>query len=293
MMFSPQLTRMSLAMCLVNRQQITVAIVVNLSSDYVIGPHGLLSSKARILVTNSIAFLKQFDRLAFIRRGIILEDDTYENCMLNEGSELRKLVWVHLEALDILLLTSIWRSKEHGTGNASGSSTPFHRSGAQTPRPDDESTVTLSSDGSPTEKSRVDLIPLYRGKEIGTAVLAQPTEPRAPLGGMSQEHSEQGQVKREVYLKYLQAASKSGFAFFLLFIVIQQMMSVAANLILRSWGEHNRATGDNSGRFDYLLAYGLSSLASVIFSASAAVVIWVFCSVRSARYLHDSVSYVC
>ena len=60
--------------------------------DRVIGPCGLLATKARVLVTNSIAFLKQFDRLAFIRRGIILEFDTYDACMANEQSELRKLV---------------------------------------------------------------------------------------------------------------------------------------------------------------------------------------------------------
>lgn len=107
---------------------------------------------------------------------------------------------------------------------------------------------------------------------------------------MSREHSEQGQVKRDVYLRYLEAASKSGFSIFLAFIVLQQAMSVAANLILRNWGEHNRASGDNSGRFNYLLGYGLSSLASVMFAGSAAVVIWVYCSIRSARHLHDSVS---
>ncbi|KZP22608.1 P-loop containing nucleoside triphosphate hydrolase protein [Athelia psychrophila] len=238
--------------------------------DHVIGPHGLLSGKARILVTNSIAFLKQFDRLAFIRRGIILEDDTFENCMANEQSELRKLV------------------EEHGTGNSSGYSTPFHRSGSQTLRLDDESTLTASSEDSPTERMSSTLASLHRRKSLRTAVLAPSLAARAPLGGMSQEHSEQGQVKQDVYMKYLQAASKTGFGFFLLFIVIQQTMSVAANLILRQWGEHNRTTGNNSGRFDYLLAYGLSLLASVFFSGAAAVVIWVFCSVRSARYLHDS-----
>lgn len=38
----------------------------------VIGPQGILASKARILVTNSIAFVKQFDEVVYIRRGIIL-----------------------------------------------------------------------------------------------------------------------------------------------------------------------------------------------------------------------------
>lgn len=64
------------------------------SSDYVIGPQGILSSKCRVLVTNSIAFLKQFDELAFMRRGIILETGNYEELISNESSEVHKLMYV-------------------------------------------------------------------------------------------------------------------------------------------------------------------------------------------------------
>ncbi|KAG6844742.1 hypothetical protein H0H87_004074 [Tephrocybe sp. NHM501043] len=60
--------------------------------DNVIGPNGLLSTKARILVTNSIAFVKQFDQLAFVRRGIILENGSYDVLISNPDGELSKLV---------------------------------------------------------------------------------------------------------------------------------------------------------------------------------------------------------
>jgi hypothetical protein len=61
-------------------------------ADNVIGPNGLLSTKARILVTNSIAFIHQFDSLAFIRRGIILEKGSYQSLIANPNSEISKLV---------------------------------------------------------------------------------------------------------------------------------------------------------------------------------------------------------
>lgn len=61
--------------------------------DHIIGPNGLLASKARILVTNSIAFIRQFDSLAYIRRGIILESGTYESLMSNPDAEIAKLVY--------------------------------------------------------------------------------------------------------------------------------------------------------------------------------------------------------
>ena len=44
------------------------------------------------LVTNSIAFIQQFDSLAFIRRGVILESGTYESLMQNPEAEIAKLV---------------------------------------------------------------------------------------------------------------------------------------------------------------------------------------------------------
>jgi len=59
---------------------------------------------------------------------------------------------------------------------------------------------------------------------------------------------------------------------------------------LRSWGEHNRELGDNSGMFHYLLGYGFFSLLSTILGGLSAVIMWVFCGLRGARRLHDSVS---
>lgn len=67
-----------------------------LYADHVIGPHGILATKARILVTNSIAFIKQFDQIIFIRRGIILESGPYQTLIANPEGELSKLVCVVL-----------------------------------------------------------------------------------------------------------------------------------------------------------------------------------------------------
>lgn len=41
--------------------------------DRVIGPNGLLASKARLLCTNSIPFVRQADELLLLRKGVIIE----------------------------------------------------------------------------------------------------------------------------------------------------------------------------------------------------------------------------
>lgn len=66
----------------------------SLFADRVIGPYGLLSTKARLLVTNGITFIKHFDSLLYIRRGIILERGSYHNLVANPNSEILKLVQV-------------------------------------------------------------------------------------------------------------------------------------------------------------------------------------------------------
>ncbi len=102
---------------------------------------------------------------------------------------------------------------------------------------------------------------------------------------------EQGRVKTHVYSEYIRAASKTGFSLFLAAIVAQQASSVLGNLVLRSWGEHNREMGSNAGMLKYLIIYGAASLSSILLGGAAAILMWVLCSLRSAKRLHDAVSY--
>jgi ATP-binding cassette subfamily C (CFTR/MRP) protein 1 len=185
-----------------------------------------------------------------------------------------------------LWLTILFISKGHGKGNGSGSSTPFGTSGSATPKSDggqfdatEEKAYALAL----TEKLR------YRAS-FQKARRIPEVATHKPSGGLTKEHQEQGRVKIEVYKQYIQAASKAGFAFFLFATIAQQAASVLATLTLRYWGEHNREMGDNSGMFKYLLIYGCFSLSSSLLGALSAITMWVYCALRSAKRLHDSVS---
>ncbi|KAJ7126538.1 P-loop containing nucleoside triphosphate hydrolase protein [Mycena crocata] len=231
--------------------------------DHVIGPNGILASQARILVTNSIAFVKQFDQVAFISRGIIRECGSYQSLMENPDGDLSKLV------------------RGHST-SSSGSSTPFITSGSATPNEELTDDKTTEYVGTLSEKLRP-------RTSYPKAVLAPPKPVRAAnSAGLSQEHKEQGRVKKRVYTQYIEAASKAGFVIYLLAASAQQVMTLLGNLALRSWGEHNREMGDNSGMFKYLLIYGLFSLSTTLLGGLANVVMWILCSLRSSKRLHDS-----
>ncbi|KDR65747.1 hypothetical protein GALMADRAFT_232908 [Galerina marginata CBS 339.88] len=235
--------------------------------DNVIGPNGLLATKARILVTNSISFIHQFDSLLFIRRGISLERGSYESLIANPNSEISKLV------------------RGHGNSSStSGSSTPFLASGSLSPSGDDAQHEYLKD----VEHASILSEKLRHRESFQKSRVTIPLSVHPSSKGITKEHQEQGRVKIEVYKKYIQAASKAGFIFFLFATIAQQAASVFATLTLRYWGEHNRETGDNSGMFNYLLVYGLFSLSSSILGAVSAITMWVYCALRSTKRLHDS-----
>ncbi|KAG2056246.1 multidrug resistance-associated ABC transporter [Suillus hirtellus] len=236
--------------------------------DHVIGPQGLLATKARVLVTNSIAYLKYFDQLVYLRRGIIVDSGSYDELMSNPDSEVRKLVHGHATS-----------------GSSSGTTTPGRSSGMSTP-------TTSEGDMQATLVGELESVSekVSRRESFTKAVLATPPKLRdASSDGITKEHSEQGRVKMEVYSQYLRAASKKGFFFFVLATVLQQMVTVTSTVMLRLWGEHNREMGANAGLTDkYFLGYGLSNLMAISLGACAALLIWVFCSLRSSKHLHDS-----
>lgn len=257
--------------------------------DHVLGPRGLLSSKARLVVTNSIAFLSQFDHLAFIRRGVILEQGTYDELSSNDETEVAKLIAGH------------------------GIATPGRASGTTTPRTDNEGTlVGRSRAGTPPSASpKTDLdneklvesdvflekmdkirksgVPSRRARLLDPNADDQPHQSESAKTA-KKEHTEQGRVKRDVYAEYIRAASIWGFSLFLITTILTQLSSVAGNFTLRAWGEHNRSDGVDRGVSFYLLLYGMFSLGSVLSSCAGSILIWVYCSLRSAKRMHDAVS---
>ena len=129
-----------------------------------------------------------------------------------------------------------------------------------------------------------------RRQSFHRAAIAPLPSVRESSTGITKEHSEQGRVKKKVYLQYLHAASKLGFVSLVLAAVIQQAVNVLSTYMLRLWAEHNRELGRNLGLRDiYLLGYGLCSLSSIALAAAAALILWTFCALRSSKYLHDTV----
>ena len=189
------------------------------------------------------------------------------------------------------------------TASTRSSTTSRPQSGTATPVSRDETLVsvevaqTLASTHRPIYQTST-----YKKATKGSVIVAAPELLRA-----KKEHREQGRVKPEVYKEYIAASSVWGFALLAIFVVVQQIVTIGlylpafirslvgllrllgANLVLKSWAQHNQEAGRNTETGKYLALYGLAILASSLLSFFAAIILWVWCVVRSARYLHDKV----
>ncbi len=112
---------------------------------------------------------------------------------------------------------------------------------------------------------------------------------KASSGGLTEEQSAQGRVKPYVYWRYIGAASKTGFAFFVITMAMQQILQILGTFALKHWSEGNRESGENKSAVKYLWAYGLLSMSSAMLNCIASILMLVLCSLKSSKYLHDAV----
>ncbi|KAH9975853.1 P-loop containing nucleoside triphosphate hydrolase protein [Lactifluus volemus] len=239
--------------------------------DQVIGPRGLLATKARVIVTHGISFLSRFDHLVYLRSGIILESGSYAKFAADKESQVYKLIHGH----------------GHATGSASGTPTPFGNDGSAP-----ESGSSTRTEESILTMEKLDTLgeKLTRKRSYGHAVLAPLTSQttKASSGGLSEEQTAQGRVKPKVYWRYVEAASKTGFAFFVITMVLQQALQIFGSFALKHWSEGNRESGENQSAVRYLWAYGIFSLSTAGLNGLGSILILVLCSLRSSKRLHDA-----
>ncbi|KAJ1307098.1 hypothetical protein OPQ81_001216 [Rhizoctonia solani] len=246
--------------------------------DRVIGPNGLLAGKARLHVTNSVAYLDQHDFILMLRRGIILETGTYTEIIADPSKELAKLIANH----------------KKGNGSAGASRA---QSGTATPTNPPEELQNTTASGSTLAPSistpirekalvksqrRPSILSIHSQQRLRAQLQAE--------AGADQklEHREQGNVKFSVYKRYFEASSAPGVFAYILCMVAQQGCSILSNVALKMWGNHNQEAGDNSSVGYFLILYGTLALASALFSFVASVLQWVFCAIKSAQSLHDA-----
>ncbi|KAM7197693.1 P-loop containing nucleoside triphosphate hydrolase protein [Rhypophila sp. PSN 637] len=263
--------------------------------DNVLGPKGLLKSKARILATNSIPVLDEADYICLMSEGEIVEKGTFRQLMAMRG-----------------LVSELIRS----TGDSSGPSS----SNSSAKGGDSETSTVIDAEGNNSlekdemEEAQENLGSLEairpgptggsssrrarRSASAGTlrrASAASFTGPRGKLHDeenpsktrQGKEHVEQGKVKWSVYAEYAKTSNLAAVAVYLIALVAAQVIGIGGNFWLNKWAELNSRLGYNpdAGKFiGIYFAFGIGAAALTVLQT---LILWIFCSIEASRKLHE------
>ncbi|KAL7423700.1 hypothetical protein Q5752_001282 [Cryptotrichosporon argae] len=248
--------------------------------DNVIGPDGLLHNKARVLCTNAVNFLPQSDQIIMLRRGIILERAAYADAMENPASELYKLI------------TGLGKQAAKADDGSGASTSTAVDDVVQEEHDDadyDEPELAENADlVKPTVDRRLSVATLRRASAVSIGEAKREALRDLRESAKPKEHTERGNVKREVYKEYISAASTTGVVIFLLALVTSQAASILGNYVLRGWARQNQQTGENSNVAAYLITYGVVGVGASALNVVAILVLKLYCALRSSRKLHDA-----
>ncbi|KAI8344113.1 multi drug resistance-associated protein MRP [Chlamydoabsidia padenii] len=230
--------------------------------DNVIGPHGLLKNKARILVTHAITHLPLVNRIMMLLNNGHTLYDTYDNLMTNK-TELYTLLMEYSSqsTADNVQLDVNEESDKLSTSSSSKSSTIHSVRRASYNQIDWKITATETDSG----HSRKD-----QGK-AGNLVTT--------------EEANKGSVSFDVYKSYIEACSWWGFGGAIIIQAISQGLQVSGNLWLKLWSANNDKNGMENV-WMYLIIYALIGWSSTFFAVSQTLVLRVYCAIRSAKLLH-------
>ncbi|EEH36890.1 metal resistance protein YCF1 [Paracoccidioides lutzii Pb01] len=256
----------------------------------VLGRNGILSTKTRILATNSIPVLKEADFIALLRNGTIIEKGTYEQLLAMKG-----------EVASLLNST---------TSEEGSDSDDISHEDEDVKSPE---TLTVldndDSDLSEIEESQErlgPLAPIGNGgviRRMSTSSLRRASttswhgprnfvdEEGALKSKQTKEKSEQGKVKWSVYGEYAKTSNLYAVATYLTALLLAQTAQVAGSFWLERWSEANKKAARNAQVGKYIgiyFAFGLGSSALVVLQT---LILWIFCSIEASRKLHERMAY--
>lgn len=271
--------------------------------DKVLSKNGILSSKTRILSTNSIKVLNEASRIYLLENNTIAESDTLKNIMFNKSSKLFNII------------------QEYGNNNSDFDATDDARSNNINERKISfPSSRSITSESSSSIESNL----IIEGELEGVGPLGvnvddttgeelmrfdnrinnQSTSSTLKAASIAsfkelnnfddldrkmnqtEEKKEKGKVKWETFASYAKACSYSGIFITLSLVVITVGMSIASNYWLMYWSENNTKNGSNTNIFLYVGIYALLGIGSGFFTLIRAMCMWTLCSIRASKKMH-------
>lgn len=247
---------------------------------HVLGPHGLLQSKCRILATNKITSLNISDSVILLENGTIAEKGHFDDLIkLGDSSKLGKLI------------NEFGKKGNNEQSEEAEQLTSERAILAKTTLSSTEKNESLSSKDSNELEAFEDQIEGRSLRRASDATLRSIGFFEGHDGTGTEDTKEKrevGKVKWNIYLEYAKACNPRYVVVCIICIILSMTLSVFGNVWLKYWSEKNTEAGSNPNFKFYSFIYLGFGAGSAFTTLISVVVLWVFCTIKGSRKLHDN-----
>ncbi|KAJ1853661.1 hypothetical protein LPJ73_002600 [Coemansia sp. RSA 2703] len=260
---------------------------------HVLGPQGILRSRARILVTNAVQYLSRVDRVIMLRNGKIAESGSFINLMEGSG-DVYEFVHRFIDSTDHFGANSSTYSR-NGGGSSSSSmvSVSEFESGYAIPVSTNRSLLTVGATAghrAAEEAFGYAIVDPGQGNQAEAAA-------DAPSGQtITVETKQQGKVDWGIYQTYARACGHRNVAIFGGALLLAAISNILANFWLKNWASSNtktEATGETTevtftAVFYYLGVYGLLGMTGAMLTLVQSLYLWTRCAYNASEIIHEN-----
>ncbi|KAJ2715446.1 hypothetical protein H4R19_001201 [Coemansia spiralis] len=244
----------------------------------VLGPHGLLKTRARILVTNAVQYLSCTDHVVMLADGQVAEEGSFAECMSRKGGMYE---FVH---------NFVGETQAPDSSSASTSDTELSETTVSGRRMRKLVRPTLGQ----ADAEDVSNAMVCRSRYASRVALADQAAEASRTTTV--EVSKEGKVRWEVYRTFVRACGLGNAVVFVVSLLVASVANVSANLWLKHWASSNGeidgagmyTRGSEHSVFYYLLIYGALGLLAALMLVVQSLVLWTRCSIAASTEIHQN-----
>ncbi|KAJ1721490.1 hypothetical protein LPJ53_003999 [Coemansia erecta] len=258
---------------------------------HVLGPQGILRSRARILVTNAVQYLSRVDRVVMLRDGTVAESGSFINLMEGSG-HVYEFVHRFIDGADHFGANSSTYSR-NGGGSSSSSivSVSEFESSYAIPVSTNRSLLTV---GVTASRRATEEAFGYATVDPGQGSRAAEETPSGQT--ITVETKQQGKVEWSIYQTYARACGHRNVVIFGGALLLAATSNILANFWLKNWASSNTKTesiGETTeitfGTVSYYLGiYGLLGMTGAMLTLVQSLYLWTRCAFNASKIIHEN-----
>ncbi|KAJ1850914.1 hypothetical protein LPJ76_006301, partial [Coemansia sp. RSA 638] len=270
---------------------------------HVLGPQGMLKTRARILVTNTVQYLSNVTHIVMLRDGAVVDQGSFAQAMAQQSS-IFEFIHKYINEAQI----------SQATSNTASDSENIEDEATQT---EQDGTVLPKGVGVHRMSSKQTLgcasVNILHNKRSTLETSVGSNQGRT----ITTEVSRQGHVEWSTYYTYIKACGLRNALLFAVALLLASVSNVGANMWLKHWASSNAGTDLNLGLFMwskswspsstdtdlgssllystavhsvfyYLFIYGWLGLLGALLSSLQSLLLWMRCSIRASTKIHQN-----